>query len=307
MPTRGVLGALGALLTLVVLAGCTPSAPATRPVIAASGSDLVGKVAVGGLERTYLIHIPADASPEHPLPLLVMFHGAGGDGARAEVTTGFTADSNDNDFIVVYPNGTAANSIEGELAWNAGNCCGLPRGRNVDDVGFVSAMLAQVEAKYPVDMERVYLAGFSNGGMMTYRLACQLPGQFAAIAVVSGALNYKDCASGSPLPVLILHGTADQTVPYEGGETNPRTASRFGQWTNASVVYSTNFWLKADDCDDDPVVATDEVSSTDTYDECADGSTVEVVTITGGTHTWPRLETFGVDGSALILRFFGLL
>ena len=307
MLTRGILGALGALMTLAVLAGCTTATPSAKPVIAASGSDLVGKISVGGLERTYLIHIPADASAENPLPLLVMFHGAGGDGARAEVTTGFTTDSNDNDFIVAYPNGTAANSIEGELAWNAGNCCGLPRGRNVDDVGFISAMLAQIEGKYAVDTSRVYLAGFSNGGMMTYRLACQLPGTFAAIAVVSGALNYKDCATDTPLPVLIVHGRADQTVPYDGGETNPRTASRFGQWTNSSVVYSTNFWLKADGCDDDPVITKDETTSTDSYDDCEDGGTVEVVSVTNGTHVWPRIETLGVDASGLILKFFGLV
>ena len=307
MLTRGILGALGALVTLAVLAGCTTVTPSAKPVIAASGSDLVGKITVGGLERTYLIHVPADASAENPLPLLVMFHGAGGDGTRAEVTTGFTADSNDNDFIVAYPNGTAANSIAGELAWNAGNCCGLPRARDVDDVGFISGMLAQIEAKYAVDTSRVYLAGFSNGGMMTYRLACQLPGTFAAIAVVSGALNYKDCVTDTPLPVLIVHGLADQTVPYEGGETNPRTASRFGQWTNSSVVYSTNFWLQADGCDDDPVVTTDEVASTDTYTDCEDGGSVEVVSITNGTHVWPRIETLGVDASGLILKFFGLV
>jgi len=241
-----------------------------------------------------------------PMPLLIMFHGAGGDASKAERATGFSDDAIAQDFVVAYPNGTQANSIEGELAWNAGTCCGLARSGEIDDVSFILAMIDELEATYPIDPQRIYLAGFSNGGMMSYRLACEHGDLFAGVAVVSGALNYSPCAPAVPLSVLIVHGRLDVTVPYNGGETNDRTASRFGQWNNSSVALATEFWRVHDKCGEDAVVATDELTTTEAYLGCNNGTTVSVVTIGDGTHTWPRVDTLGVDGSELILEFFAL-
>ncbi|HEU5288070.1 MAG TPA: prolyl oligopeptidase family serine peptidase, partial [Candidatus Limnocylindria bacterium] len=212
-----------------------------------------------------------------------------------------------SDVVVAYPNGTAANAVAGELAWNAGGCCGLASSGNVDDVGFVLAMIADLQQTYPIDASRIYLAGYSNGGMMSYRLACEHAELFAGIAVVSGALNYSPCEPSRPLSVLIVHGTGDLTVPYDGGETNARTAARFGQWFNTPVEFATAFWTENDDCDAQAQRTGSPPITTDVYPDCADGTRVEVVTIDRGTHTWPRTDSLGVDGAELVLDFFGLL
>lgn len=292
---------------LALLAGCTPTpTEPTTPEIFNEGTVLANGIDVGGVPRTYLVHEPADATPGELLPLLIVFHGAGADAVKAERATGFTADANDDGFLVAYPNGTKANSTSGELAWNAGACCGLPKANDVDDVAFVMAMIAELKTLYAVDSSRIFLVGFSNGGMLAYRLACKYGNAFAGIAVVGGALNYSPCEPPTPVSVLIVHGTIDATVPYGGGPSNPRTAARFGQWTNTSVEFATNFWIDVDKCESDPVSTTEDPLATDSYLSCALGSRVEVATIAGGTHTWPRLESIGVDGSELILEFLGL-
>lgn len=307
MHLRRRVAALVALLSVVLLAGCVPTPKDSgSPSISAASDVTLNLMDVGGVSRTYLVRTPESMDPGSPLPVLVMLHGAGGDGSRAEIATGFTADADLDDFIVVYPYGTQAADIPGELSWNAGACCGVPQREQRDDVGFISAMLDEVIAQHPVDESRIYLAGFSNGGMLTYRLSCELGERFAAVAVVAGALNLSVCNAPVPMDVLIIHGTADQTVPYDGGETNERTAARFGQWTNVSVADSTAFWRDRDECDDTPVTTVEGTASTDDYQDCADDSILEVVTIADGTHSWPREETQGFDASAKILAFFQL-
>ena len=306
MHLRRRVAALGALLVVVLLAGCAQSPRDSGSTIPAASDVTLNLMDIGGVSRTYLVRTPAVANPERPLPVLVMLHGAGGDGARAEVATGFTADGDLDDFIVVYPYGTQAADVPGELSWNAGACCGVPQREQRDDVGFISAMLDEVIAQHPVDESRIYLAGFSNGGMLTYRLSCELGERFAAIAVVAGALNVTVCEAPVPMSVLIIHGTADLTVPYIGGETNERTAARFGQWDNVSVADSAAFWRDRDGCEDLPVTTVEGTASTDDYQGCADERTLEVITIDDGTHSWPREETQGFDASAKILSFFQL-
>jgi polyhydroxybutyrate depolymerase len=306
MHLRRRVAALGALLVVVLLAGCAQGPTDSGPTISAASDVTLNLMDVGGVSRTYLVRVPEVVNPDRPLPVLVVLHGAGGDGARAETATGFTADADLDDFIVVYPYGTQAADIPGELSWNAGACCGVPQREQRDDIGFISAMLDEVIAQHPVDESRIYLTGFSNGGMLTYRLSCEIGERFAAIAVVAGALNVTSCEAPAPKSVLIIHGTADQTVPYDGGETNERTAARFGQWTNVSVADSTAFWRDRDDCDTTPVTTVEGTTSTDDYQGCADDTILEVISITDGNHSWPREETQGFDASAKILAFFQL-
>ena len=296
---------LGVIGILAVLVGCAPTGTASDTgQLVTAGTEQTNLIQVGDLSRSYIVRAPADA--QKPMPLLIMFHGAGGDASRAERATGFSAAAVADDFVVAYPNGTQANAVEGELSWNAGTCCGRARTNQVDDVSFILAMITELQATYSIDPERIYLAGFSNGGMMSYRLACEHADLFAGIAVVSGALNYSPCAPSVPLSVLIIHGRADLTVPYDGGETNQRTAARFGQWTNTSVALATEFWRVRDRCGPDAVVTSDEKTTTASYSGCNAATELDVVTIADGTHTWPRVDTLGVDGSELILAFFAL-
>jgi polyhydroxybutyrate depolymerase len=298
--------ALVVIAALAVLAGCTPAVQADSGRAVAAVPVLTNEIQVGDLSRSYIVRAPDASTNDVPMPLLVMLHGAGGDAEKAEGITGFSSAASSDGFVVAYPNGTAANEEVGELAWNAGACCGLARDRGVDDVSFVLAMIAELQAQYPIDASRIYLVGYSNGAMMSYRLACEHAELFAGIAVVSGALNYAPCTPTAPLSVLIVHGTGDLTVPYDGGLTNDRTASRFGQWSNTSVEYATSFWTDHDDCEPDAVVTTTDLTTTETYADCSPDTRVEVVTLTQGTHTWPLLTTLGVDGAALVLDFFDL-
>jgi polyhydroxybutyrate depolymerase len=290
---------------LAALVGCSPAPTLVdEPEIVAAGTEQLRLLEVGGLSRSYLVSAPVDA--RSPMPLLIMLHGAGGYAAKAEAATGFTDASIANEFVVAYPNGTSANATQGALAWNAGGCCGTPRDENIDDVSFILAMIADLEASYPVDPERIYLAGFSNGGMMSYRLACEHAELFAGIAVISGSLLIPQCEPAVPVSVLIVHGTADAVVPYTGGETTKTAASRYGQWMNTSVEFATKFWTEHDNCDADAVVDTTDIVTTTSYVDCESGSELELVTIAEGDHTWPLVDTLGVDGSQLILTFFAL-
>lgn len=305
MNLRARAAALVALVTLGVLAGCTPALD-TDPRISPAGEVKLNLIEVGGVSRSYIIHVPEDVRPGRPLPVLVMLHGAGGDGERARLASGFDDYADADNFIVVYPNGTQAADIPGEFSWNAGACCGEPRRTKVDDVSFISAVLDEVATQHEVDQSRIYLAGFSNGGMLSYRLSCELGERFAGIAVVGGALNLSVCEAPSPMSVLIIHGTADHTVPYDGGESNERTAARFGQWENVSVADSAAFWRDRDECERRPVTTIEGPVTRDRYEGCMNDRMLEVVSITNGTHSWPRLDTQGFDASASILGFFQL-
>lgn len=303
---------LGVLIAAVVsVTGCAsvsaPTASTGSATTVGGGAILeTNSIEIDGERRSYLLRSPVRADPNAPMPLLVVVHGAGGSAQRAEDATGLTALSDANGFIVAYPNGTQAMNVPGELSWNAGVCCGKPVTRGIDDVSFITATIEDIEKQHPVDRSRVYIAGFSNGGMLAYRLACEKPGLFAGVAVVAGAFNVSDCSTAAATSMLLIHGTNDRTVPHTGGETNARTAARFGLWTNASLAESTDFWAQLDGCSTEPVSASKGAVTTASYSECSSEAKLEVVTIRGGGHIWPTLDKSGVDGSELIVDYFDL-
>src|SRR4051812_5775513 len=170
----GSSGASGAFLALVASLCFGSWVPAS------AGMTLSG--------RTYEIHLPNGRAPGEPAPLVLVFHGGGANAANAMRMSGMNAKSDAEGFIVAYPNGTGPRR-DSFLTWNAWRCCGLALERKVDDVAFVRALVDEVARRYPVDRKRVYATGFSNGGMLTYRLGCELGDVFAAIAPVAGALN----------------------------------------------------------------------------------------------------------------------
>lgn len=307
MSRRVVTALVGGLLATIAITGCTTPIDAGATGTSTSSATPLESVEVGGVSRGYLLRAPDDAEDRDPMPVVVMIHGAGGNGERAETATGLTAIAETNGFIAAYPYGTQAANIPGEFSWNAGACCGIPARSGIDDVAFISAMLDEISATYPVDPEQIYVGGFSNGGMLSYRLACELGDRIAGIAVVSGALNVPDCDAPSAMDVLVIHGTADLVVPYAGGETAERTAARFGAWTNTSVADSVAFWRDRDGCDRRPSSVTEESVTTETYLGCDGGRRVEVVTISDGGHEWPRPTNLAYDATSEILGFFDLV
>jgi polyhydroxybutyrate depolymerase len=296
----------------LALAGCADPDAATDAVQKAR-FDLVNEddarvLTVDGVERSYVARVPDSAAigAPLPLPLLLVMHGAGGNSVKVEAATGLTRYAIDDNFITVYPNGTAAADIDGQLAWNAGACCAAPVRDDVDDVAFIEAVIADISAEYVVDESQIFVAGFSNGGMMAYRLACELGDRIAGVAVVAGAYNVGECSTDARTSVLVVHGTADLTVPYEGGPTNPRTASRFGAWTNKSVADAADFWSARNGCDPSPSRQTSGSVTRAVYADCQENTALEVVTIKDGLHVWPIAPVSGFDASDFLVDYFGL-
>ncbi len=251
-------------------------------------SDATHTLTHDGIERTYLLHIPSSYNENNPTPLVLSLHGGGGDAVNQRRVSGFNDLADEKGFIVVYPNGTGR--LEDKiLTWNGGTCCGYALTYQIDDVGFIRAMVAELQAQYNIDPKRIYATGLSNGGIMSYRLACDAADIFAAIGPVAGTQNYIRCEPSEPVSVIHFHGTDDTRLPYNGGIGDDSTTEIFYK----SVEESINFWLDFDQCATTPKSATQLDVRIDAYDECTQGSAIHLYTIVGGKHAWP-----GSDGPA---------
>jgi polyhydroxybutyrate depolymerase len=274
-----------------------------------------------GLQRTYKIHIP-QSLPDNIDPALVfVLHGGGGTGDGMERTLtlgGFNTLADQQKFIVVYPDGVEKN-------WNDGrkNLTDPAHQQNIDDVGFFNDLIENLSIEFHIDPHRIYATGISNGAMMSYRLAFELPEKFAAVAPVAGAIptdliDYN--ISNTPISVCILSGTHDPLVPWEGGlvgfPRNPRG-------TVISVPDSALFWVAHDNCSSVPnstvlpdVDLTDHTwVQRDSYSDGANNTEVILYTIYNGGHTWPDgyqylpivlvgRTTHDINATTLIWDFF---
>jgi len=208
-----------------------------------------------------------------------MLHGGFGSGEQAERSYHWDAEADSGHFLVAYPDGL-------NRAWNAGTCCGEPRRAGVDDVGFITTMVAAIEQQIPIDRPRVYVTGMSNGAMMALRLGCQTD-TFAAIAPVAGTL-LTDCSHAQPTSVLQIHGTADDRVPYDGGPGKAFAANGNPRVDGPSVPSVNATWRSIDACGP-PSSNTAGSMMTETAG-CADGRTVELISVAGAGHQWPGGE-----------------
>jgi polyhydroxybutyrate depolymerase len=276
---------LGALV--VVLGGCvggghalgTPG-PESIPVGQSTQS-----IDAGGVSRTFHLYRPRGVGDG--APLVVMLHGGFGTGTQAERSYHWDSEADAGHFLVAYPDGLMR-------AWNAGGCCGEPQRANTDDVGFLTAMVGAIEHEIPIDRARIYATGMSNGAMMALRLGCQTD-TFAAIAPVAGTL-LTDCSGAQPTSVLQIHGVADERVPYNGGPGKAFSSDGTARVDGPSVESVNATWRGIDGCGQ-PHSATAGDVTTETAD-CADGRTVELISVTGAGHQWP-----GGDPNPLAERF----
>src|SRR5690242_15001787 len=135
--------------------------------------DIKQSIGFGGRTRSYLIHLPLNYQSNERLPMVLVLHGGGGNDKSNVEMTGFSDKADKEHFIVVYPNGTGRfeNFL---LTWNAGNCCGYALDNNIDDTGFLRTVIERMEKDFNIDANRIYATGISNGGMMSYRLGCEL-------------------------------------------------------------------------------------------------------------------------------------
>ena len=282
IPSPGRWAAMA--LTLVAIAGVVTASGsfvvAYRTTITAqlSGRTTVETIHADTVDRTYRAHRPANviAGPG----LVIVLHGSFGGGFQIESDSGFDAQADRLGWIAVYPDGVA----DGWDAFGSTDKWGKHPGS--DDVAFVSALIDHFEASDGVDPDRVYVTGLSRGGMMTYRLGCELSGRIAAIAPVSGnmatAAGSADvpCALARPVSVLAIHGTADGTIPIDGGMVDIPFSPL------ADVIAR---WRSLDGCGTASMVSLDGPSTTTAW-ACDRGSTVSTRVVTGGWHTWPNVS-----------------
>jgi polyhydroxybutyrate depolymerase len=273
-----------ACATLPTSTGCRPR-PTCGP--ADAGCDGEATLAQGDLTRTYRYHLPrrgAEDAGEGKRPLLLALHGGGGTGKGMESITHFDAVADEEGFVVVYPDGL-------ELGWNDGRVETPAGQRGADDVGFVSALIDHFAAGFAADPARVYVAGLSNGAMMSLRVACDLAGKVTAVGAVAGLHpeTLGTCKLARPIPVVLFAGTADPIVPYAGG---PILGDR-GRVLSAPDTFGR--WASLDGCTpailttDLPHTLADDRTRTHrlTHPQCVGGARVALYSIEGGGHTWP--------------------
>jgi polyhydroxybutyrate depolymerase len=225
-----------------------------------------------GLSRSYLISRPSTTS-DTPLPVLVELHGSAVTPATEEQRSGFLTTT--GPAILVYPAGV------GE-SWNAGACCHVAQTDNIDDVGFITAVVQSVLAGQPdAAANQVYLAGYSNGAKMAFRMACAEPQLFAGIATY-GAVNTMACANTPPVSILVVASTGDPETTIGPGGTRQTVNS----YTEPTVVDQVAQYVQADSCAGAPQTLT-QGSLTTTSMSCSGGRVVQQAIYKGGDHGWP--------------------
>jgi len=260
-----------------------------------------GSIIHDGVEREYILYIPSSYTAGNSAPLVINLHGYGSNRGEQLIYSNFTPTADEHGFLVVHPQGSLNNV--GSTHWNAN------WGTGVDDVGFISALIDSLSVDYAVDLDRVYSTGMSNGGFMSYTLACQLSDRIAAIASVTGTMTIGQaalCDSPKAVPVMEIHGTADGVVPYGG--------SNLG----VGIDNVIDFWVNKNACDTDPqITMIEDTNMSDdstvehyVYSNGTDGSSVELYKIIGGGHTWPGAFNIGdvtnqdISATAKIWEFF---
>jgi len=251
-----------------------------------------------GETRELRVHVPASA-PARP-GVVLAFHGGGGSAAimARDGLYGLISQSERSGDVLVFPNGFSR-LPGGRLAtWNAGLCCGAARERGVDDVGFVRAVLAALRERLPYDERRVYAIGMSNGAMLAHRLACELPGVFAAIGAVAGTDGTPACVPRQPVSVLQIHARDDDHVAFGGGP-GPASVARADF---VSVPDTVAKWVRGNACTGAPQRVLEAPGAFCERHGCAGGTEVQLcVTETGG-HAWPggRKALGGAPGSTAL-------
>ncbi len=262
-----------------------------------------GQLMHDGENRTYILYLPQNYNENNPIPLVLNFHGFGSSASDQQLYGAFGYLANLHNFIVVHPQGLL---FDGSTHWNVGS---FTTGSTVDDVGFTEALIDFLSSEYAVNTNRIYSTGMSNGGFMSYVLACELSDKIAAVASVTGSMGPNVSANCSPertVPVLQIHGTDDLVVPFEGAN-----------WT-LSMTDLMDFWNQQNNCVGEEILV--DIEDTDTedgstvqwtkYTMCDGGIENEFYRVNGGSHTWPGAfinypgTNYDIKASEVIWEFF---
>ena len=305
------------MLTLSLLS-CASSLPKDTPQGPKTYKNKMD-IRIMGTRRSYLVHVPPDYTPQKPLPLVVVIHGAFDTASGMEKHSTFSELADREGFIVIYPNGMG---IFGFFQhWNAGHCCGKAVNDDVDDVGFIAAAIDDVRLRLQIDPDRIYMVGFSNGGMLTYRFAAERGDILAAVAPLAASIGGRPSEDTplwqipdpvKPIPAIVVHGLADKDILYDGGVSLYRGGTR----NFLSVNESVDFWVRHNGCQ--PNEVTTELLNghvhVNSWGACSNDADVVLYLIENWGHVWPGpyfTTTLGegdplkdFDASEIIWEFF---
>ncbi|RYY59806.1 MAG: phospholipase [Chitinophagaceae bacterium] len=279
---------LAGLCVLLTLASCgKDDTPETEEKVYRISDSLM----VDGRVRTFLVNLPPNYFESDQFSLVIAMHGGGGSGTQFETSSGLSTKANSAKFIVVYPDGVESPGALKARTWNAGGCCAFAAETNINDVRFLSQLIDALIAKYKINPKKVYATGHSNGGMMSYRLACEIGGKIAAIAPNACTMVVQQpCNPARPMPILHMHSALDQNVPYQGGigtngpsdHYNPPLDSVFAVWSSKNSCAVTA-----------QVLVNDSKYKYTRWSSCSVGSEIRYYLTTDGGHAWPG----GLPGS----------
>jgi polyhydroxybutyrate depolymerase len=280
---------------LLLLLGFTFSSFAQQTINASITHD--------GIQRDYIVYIPELYDGTTTVPLVLNFHGYGSNAAQQMFYGDFRDIADTEGFLLVHPEGT---TFIGDQFWNVG-FPGLSS--TIDDVGFTEALIDELATLYAIDLDRVYATGMSNGGFMSFLLACQLSEKIAAVASVTGSMTqdtFNDCNAQLPTPVLQIHGTEDGVVLYNGNNLSIPIADVISYWVDYNNCETTPTTTTLPDVD----VSDGSTVEHSVYEDGDNGITTEHMKVIGGGHTWPGsvINTAGtnqdIDASMEIWLFF---
>jgi polyhydroxybutyrate depolymerase len=278
---------------------------------------------VNGLERSYILHTPPALLQGEKLPLIIVLHGTYGTGRKMQLGLGFDPYADERSFYVAYPDAYQEPGSRQTARWNDGRETLESSELGIDDVAFLLAMIEDIGSTVPLDTNRVYVTGASNGGMMTYRLGCETAGVFAGIAPVIGNIPLPiaaSCSPSAPLDFLAINGDADSFVPFSGGEVCQDVERGCEGGFVLSVADSIAAFAAADGCSPDPQRESLPVEVEDgtfierwNYPGCLGNVQVQGIIVRNGGHTWPPRrgqiaasgqETGNLDATDIIVDFF---
>lgn len=297
------------LIALLALLWAWPEAHA-----APSGHQKM-TITIQGQERTYYLYTPSSIKQgAFQYPLLIALHGGGSTPDRLVQAAQLATKVRDDDMIMVYPVGTGDHDTR--LYWNAGACCGNAQKNLSADEDFIEALLTELMQTLPVDRRRIYLAGFSNGGMLAHRLASRLGDRLAAVGIVAGAMFDDQPKPIAPVSIIIFHGLADNVVPTKGGISKKSTMK-----SQVSVPFKAledvhQFWLQENKCLESPTETKKGNLTTLASHHCAGNVSVVLNTVRNSGHNWPGASQgiyselddgsfyLGFSATAAMLSFF---
>ena len=246
------------------------------------------------IDRFYYLYKPSNLDTNSSVAVLFALHGYGSSAMTHFNYTNYEPIANENNFIVVYPQGTTNNGLN--THWNNG---GWTSKSTAKDIEFIGTVINYIKNKITIDETRIYSSGMSNGGYMSYHLACNLDNTFAAVVSVTGSMTndtFDDCAPSHPIAAMQIHGVQDLTVPYLGSG-----------WSK-SIDDVIDFWVRYNSCDKEPERVIKYSNQTDlinfdTYASCLNSVNVKLILHSGMGHNWPFIQNYNIDASQEIWDF----